>query len=341
MSDVVGNYNVPYLTFLAIISYFNSENSLHLIKLFSVLFDVVLAIGSAQLVSLVNEKKVPQLAAFFGVLFIPTVIINSSFWGQCDSIYASFCILSLYFALSKKPWASIVMIAIAFSFKLQTVFIMPVFLLLWGCGYFKWYHFTAFPVVYLLMMLPSIVAGMPFVDAMLLYSTQLGDAVGKYSNNGPSLWLLVQCAPTTLPRLNRGNIVPIVCKIATVLALVVTLIILAFQIIRRKQLERTDIILTAAAIVLIIPFLLPHMHERYFFLADIFSLILTCINLKYTPVFILTESASLWCYWCLYKYDPVNYLGYLGSIAIFTAIVVLIAIYTLDLVKRNSKTINN
>ncbi|MBR1470024.1 MAG: DUF2029 domain-containing protein, partial [Lachnospiraceae bacterium] len=62
------------------------------------------------------------------VLFLPTVVMNSSMWGQCDSIYSSFCILALIFLLKKSYRRAYIMLGIAFSFKLQTVFIIPFFL---------------------------------------------------------------------------------------------------------------------------------------------------------------------------------------------------------------------
>lgn len=80
----VGNYNVPYLTVLALISG-SSLPDLHLIKLFSILFDVLLAWSVMQLVGLFRRSAAWKLAAFFLVLFWPTVVLNGALWGQCDA----------------------------------------------------------------------------------------------------------------------------------------------------------------------------------------------------------------------------------------------------------------
>ena len=94
LREPVGNYNVPYLTFLALISG-SSLSDLHLIKLFSIFFDVVLAWSVMQLVGLFRHEAAWKLTAFFLVLFWPTVVLNGALWGQCDSVYASLAVLSV------------------------------------------------------------------------------------------------------------------------------------------------------------------------------------------------------------------------------------------------------
>lgn len=64
LREPVGNYNVPYLTVLALISG-SSLPDLHLIKLFSILFDVVLAWSVMQLVGLFRRSAAWKLTAFF------------------------------------------------------------------------------------------------------------------------------------------------------------------------------------------------------------------------------------------------------------------------------------
>ena len=94
----VGNYNLPYLYFLCLFSYFNVSD-LVLIKALSIAFDVVLAWASMKLVGLYCSSNARRLAAFFLVLFLPTVLLNGAYWGQCDSIYTAFAVLALYLAL--------------------------------------------------------------------------------------------------------------------------------------------------------------------------------------------------------------------------------------------------
>lgn len=75
-----GNYTAPYLYFLAAISYLPFYD-LYLIKLFSILFDVILAWGGCRLVqALVPGDRYRGAAAFCLLLLLPTVILNASAW---------------------------------------------------------------------------------------------------------------------------------------------------------------------------------------------------------------------------------------------------------------------
>ena len=90
----IGNYNIPYLFFLALFSY-SSIRDLYLIKLLSVFFDLVLAFSAAILIRRCGAKPTKQMICFFSVLLLPTVVLNSAYWGQCDSIYVSLAILGI------------------------------------------------------------------------------------------------------------------------------------------------------------------------------------------------------------------------------------------------------
>src|SRR5699024_8698133 len=114
---------------LALFSYLGTDD-LYLIKLLSTLFDVLLAFGAMRLAGLFTRSRVRLLFVYFAVLFWPTVVLNSAVWGQCDSIYVSLALLALYWGMSGKPALGMAAMACSFAFKLQAVFIMPVFVLL-------------------------------------------------------------------------------------------------------------------------------------------------------------------------------------------------------------------
>ena len=71
----LGNYNTPYMYFLALFSYFDISE-LYLIKLLSVLFDVLLAWACMKLLGLYTGSRAKLLGVFLAVLFLPTVVIN-------------------------------------------------------------------------------------------------------------------------------------------------------------------------------------------------------------------------------------------------------------------------
>ena len=102
LKDSVGNYNVPYLYFLALFSYVDIYD-LYLIKLLSTFFDVLLAFGAMRLTGLFTRSRVKLLFVYFAVLFWPTVVLNSAVWGQCDSIYVALGLLAVYWAMDGRP----------------------------------------------------------------------------------------------------------------------------------------------------------------------------------------------------------------------------------------------
>ena len=77
LKESIGNYNVPYLTFLALFSQ-SAVKDLYLIKLLSIFFDVVLAWGVMRIAGHFAKTAERQLLAFFLVLLWPTVILNGA-----------------------------------------------------------------------------------------------------------------------------------------------------------------------------------------------------------------------------------------------------------------------
>ena len=82
--------------------------------------------------------------------------------------------------------------ALSFGFKLQAVFILPVCAVLWMQGKFKWYHFLVFPAVYVLLVLPAVIIGRPFMDTLLLYFGQTGSIGTGLNYNSPSVFALIR-----------------------------------------------------------------------------------------------------------------------------------------------------
>ena len=183
----VGNYNIPYQYFLALFSYLPVKD-LYLIKSLSVFFDVILAYSVCMIVSLHYENSWIRITAFCLTLLWPTVILNGAYWGQCDSVYTALALLGIYLALSGKPVRSMICITLSFSFKLQAVFILPVWAVLLLCEKIKWRHIFVFPLAYTVIILPAVIAGRPFIETLTLYLNQM-DSIGTGLNyNSPSVF---------------------------------------------------------------------------------------------------------------------------------------------------------
>ena len=307
----IGNYNVPYLYFLALISYFRIYD-LYLIKLVSIFFDVILAFAVMKLVGVVSSSRTKRLFAFYAVLLLPTVILNSSYWAQCDSIYVAFAVLSIWCALSGRPKLSLVMIAVSFSFKLQAVFVMPIFLAFIYTGRMKWRHLPIFPLTYIVMVLPAVLTGRPFMDTLTLYIDQ-GGTVGSYLNfNSPSIFAILQNVDTALWS-----------KLGIVLAFLFMAAVLYWLFLCRKSLSEQTLLAAAALLAVGIPFLLPHMHDRYFYAADILTLAFAVTAPSFFILPLCSQFASLLGY---HAYLQGRYLLPMsdGAVALIAVIVLLL-----------------
>lgn len=283
----IGNYNIPYLYFLAAFSYFPIDDML-LIKALSTLADVFLAWTCMMLVRRCGGGRRGSVICFFIILFLPTVVINGAMWAQCDSIYVSLALLGILLALDGRPLGSMIAIAVSFGFKLQAVFIMPVWLVIWIWKKYKWYYFLAFPLTYFLLILPAVIAGRPFGDAITLYFDQM-DTVGPALNyNSPSLTAL-------LSNITEANKVT-ASTVLIISAFTAMAAVLFLAIIFSNEMTNHLFICFTTVIVIVIPFLLPHMHDRYFYAADVLTVVIACCVPKCFPAAVFCQFGSLICY---------------------------------------------
>lgn len=282
------NYQVPYLYFLALFSYLPTRD-LFLIKLLSCGFDVLLAWAAMKLAGRANPNPTMRMGCFFAVLFWPTVLMNGALWGQCDSIYVAFALLGILLALEDRPVASMVMMALSFSFKLQAVFVLPVCASLWIYGKYKWQHFLVFPLTYVLVLLPAVLLGRPLWDTLIFYFKQTGSIGDALNYNSPSIFALLTGIPEA--RKSQASLVAIIAAALYMLNLI------GLAYVMRKKLTDRAVLALALLMAVGLPFLLPHMHDRYFFPADVLSLALVFGFPMLLPVAPLVGFASfLGCY---------------------------------------------
>lgn len=315
----IGDYNMPYLYFLFGVSK-NGLYDLYQIKMLSVIFDIVLALGVMKLVSVFKKGEITLLAAYTAALFIPTVFLNSAYWGQCDGIYTAFSVWALYFALSERPKTSVIFFALAFSFKIQTIFILPIIIFLIVRHKIKMTDLLLFPVTFILTLVPAIICGRGLYDTFSIYI----DQTASYPNltlNCPTFWALFP-----------DEQFDIFGDAALFLAGAVCLFFMAYLFTNREKLNSALLFDAAFIFTLILPFFLPRMHERYFYLAEVMSVIYVLIhkNRFYIPPLIIFTS---FCCYCPYLF------GYrLLTIEVLTFINIAIILYIL---KTFSQDISN
>lgn len=294
VGDGTINYNVPYLYFLALFSYL-PLNDLYLIKLLSLCFDVVLAFGVMKLVSVYTDSDAKRLAAYLISLLLPTVILNGARWGQCDSIYAAFSVLSLWHVLSGNPKRAMAEAALALGFKLQAVFLLPVFLVMIFAKKLRWRDVLVFPITYLLLILPAVLCGADFWQTLTFYLHSTGSIGEGLNYNSPSLFTLV----------SGGEDSATWAAMSIAAAFLYVLAVWAWTWRWRKNLSDEALLGVAILFVVGIPLLLPHMHDRYFFLSDVLTVVPAVLYLSYIPMAFLASFASFICYWWyLFKFYP-------------------------------------
>lgn len=304
LGDKIGNYNLPYLYFLAFFSYIG-VNDLYLIKALSIVFDVILAWGAMQLIGVYTASSAKRLTAFFLVLYWPTVILNGAYWGQCDSIYTAFAVISIYLALRSRGAAAMICIAVSFAFKLQAVFIMPIFVVLLIAKRVKLWHFVLFPVTYVVLMLPAVMAGYPLLDTITLYFDQMGTVGSALNYNSSSIYALFGSVSNESLASALG--------VLAAFTLMGGVFLWAFM--RRRYLNDWAILGCAVILAVGIPYLLPHMHERYFFVADILTLLLAVAAPEFMVLPVLCEFASLLGYHAYLKMRYLLPMSY-GAVAL-------------------------
>lgn len=256
------NYTPAYLYLLATITYLPAAiPTLTAIKLISLPFDCLAAFVVAKLVRLKYPGGSVPLFAGLTVLFAPTVVLNGAFWGQADIIYTTGLLACLYFLTTGRERAAFSAFGLALAFKLQALFLAPL-LLIWLLRRWTACKFTLFvPAFYLLSVLPAWLLGRPLVELLFIYTSQ-ADFYRDLTRSAPNLY---QWLPNELYDLFYP------AGLSWTLAGVLLFVAAIYK--RRAALTAEMLVQLATLSVLMMPYLLPKMHERYFFAADVITIV--------------------------------------------------------------------
>ncbi len=275
LGDRFAEYTPAYLYLLTATAYVREialpmMSKVAAIKLPSIAADFLMAAAAYNIVKTVmrGRGQTANLApaiAFIAVLLLPTVVINSAVWGQADGMYTAGVLWCIYFLCAKRPALAMAAFGIAVAIKLQAVFIAPLFLYLLLRRQLRVTHLLIVPTVYAALMLPAILLGRPPLEALGSYIVQAGE-FHSLSMGAPNFYLFV---PEDL--YTRG------VQAGLVIGVIAGLMIsLAFAQ-RRDDAGAEDVLLCALVCVMVMPFVLPKLHERYFFPADVLSMIVAIV----------------------------------------------------------------
>jgi Gpi18-like mannosyltransferase len=319
-SQNFSNYNPPYLYLLYLIARFLPDTPPVLAtKLPALIADFVLAWFAYRIVCMkYADSPIPMFAAL-GVLFAPTVVLNSAFWGQADALYTSALLGAIYFLLARKYSLALLLFGLAVSFKAQAVFLLPLLAALWLRKEIHWKYFLVIPLVMLLALVPSWIAGRSIIDLLLIYPAQ----AGQYEQ-------LTMHAPTVFAWIpDSGRFYPYFYPAGLILACAAAIFLTFFIYKSKEELIPSTLLELALIAVVMMPFVLPKMHERNFYPADVISIIFAFYFPRLFFVPILMSVISFFSYQpTLFGAEPVP-ISFLAL-----GVLVLIIILGRDAVKQ-------
>ena len=313
LGNYPGDYNAPYMTILALLTYLKI-NPLISIKIISIIFDYILAFLVGKFVydirSKDNNRKMLSILAFGITLFLPTVVMNGSLWAQCDVIYTTFLVLAFYFLYKDKTLFSFISLGLAFAFKLQFIFILPVYIILYfRKKNFSILYFLIIPLVNFILCLPVIIAGKPISECLLVYFNQTS-TYKSLNLNFPNLYSLINGNEQYLSKIG-------------ILTLIIIFAFLLFYIIKKKvNFNMEKILLLGVLSIVLCTYFLPYMHESYLFATDIFSLLYCVLYKRNYLVAILISFISIASY-CMFLFNSYLVPSYLISMIFFGVVIFL------------------
>ena len=335
LADVDSNYDTPYLVLLAALTHLPVDPLVG-IKAISIVFDVLLAGFAYGIVRQVcpTSRWLPVVA--YGVTFLlPTVLLNSAWWAQCDSVYASLCLGSLLFLLRRQTAVACALFGLAFAFKLQAVFFAPVLLVLVLVDRQRLRGLLLVPAAFLAALVPAWVAGRGLLSQLLVYPAQIanpsgagaggrgarpaggfggagvggggGRGGGEFGGGGPggggsggggstSAHSFTSNAPTWYAWL-PADASTAWKWVGLGVAAAVALALVGWLLTRGRRLAPAELLLVAATLTLVVPLLLPEMHERYFYVGEVLAVVAAFVDRRFLVVAALMQVATLSTYW--------------------------------------------
>ena len=175
-------------------------------------------------------------------------------------------------------------IAVSISFKLQGIFLLPAYFAFFIGRRMKFRHFFIFPGVYILTILPAVLAGRNFWELLTLYYNNTSTIGEGLNYNSSSIYALFDFGA-----LDNGP----ASRIGILLAVFFCIGIYIWLFLRRDEITDRTLFGVCLLFCIGVPFLLPHMHDRYFFVADVLTFALAVIAPQMSPTAALVSFGSL------------------------------------------------
>ena len=293
VSSDFADYTPPYICLLYAASWFVPlVGPVAAIKLINLPFIALLSVAIYQTVFLSTQSRRRAVTAAAAACVTPTVLVNAFAWGQTDSIYTAFLAFSVLFAIRRAPVAAAAMFGVSLGFKLLAMFLLPLLLYLILAKQMKVWHLLLVPTVYVLMMVPAAIAGRPWSELATIYVGQF-NFFSELAIEAPNPWKIV--GALELVDYRTGVFIGFAAAAVTALTIAISAL--------RLQPGARTILLVAALSAALMPYLLPKMHDRYFFVADVMTLTLAFVNPRLWVTFPLFQVGSLLAYMAYFRFQ--------------------------------------
>ena len=253
------NYEPAYLYLLALGSLAHGFLApMTIIKMISVAGTLFLTTAFA---AVLKSADVDRRGALL-LLVLPSIVINDALLGQCDALWAGACLFGLAAMIRGQTLRAMIWCGVAIAFKMQAAFIAPVMIGAMIGRRAPWWQWSIPAAVFLASVIPPWILGWPLIKLLTVYAGQasLDQIAGRLSNpwmfgtvfaeHGSRSWFMIGYVAA-------GAAAAVIAALAA-----------------RNPRDPRLLILLAALAGTALPFLLPKMLERYYFLGDVMTLAL-------------------------------------------------------------------
>lgn len=256
------NYEPAYLYLLALGSLASGVLApMTIIKILSVCGTLFLTMSCAQVLKAAGAERRGALLA----LLLPSVILNDALLAQCDALWAGACLFALARMIEGRTLKAMLWCGVGIAFKAQAAFIAPVIIGAMVGRRAPWWQWGVPALVFLATLLPPWLMGWPGLKLLTAYFGQAAwDRIpGRLANPWMLGTIFADHASRDWFALGYAAAGAVALLIGCLAA--------------RRARDPRIMLLLAAFAGTALPFLLPKMLERYYFLGDVasFALALT------------------------------------------------------------------
>ena len=280
------DYYTPVYAYILVIikNYTNISSGLHAMKTMTIAFHLISVFFSWRIIYFLTNSLQRSFCGACLVLFAPTAFLNINLVVHFDSIYCALGLASIYFFLRRKPVFGLIAFGIGFTIKGLIIFLLPAIIIYLISEKIRLRYLLTLPACYLLLILPAGFAGKDMLPMIMTYYER-GSSWNALTWNAPNVYQFI-------PSNNFSLFAPL-----GIFGICVATFLFVFTLFKEKvRFNKRSLLILFLISLVFFPFFLPKMHDRYFFFADILSIVYVFIYPRYFLVPILITCASFIAY---------------------------------------------